>query len=252
MDDFLDKVLVIPVDEEGWSDYNDEESALIYNKAITNDGYTIIDGLVYQGQKLYVPPEKRKVVLSQSHDLGASAHDGVEGTLNRMVDFYWPDSKKDVLKYIQSCKICQLRKTDRTRPTGMMHSFEAFRPLAQVSLDYLGPLKDSLSGSRFILVTVDNFTRFVHAKAMPDQASATFVRYLNEFCALFGPPETIITDNSKAFDNASVKQFLTVYNINHRFSAPRHHRGNAMVERVTESLQEKISLILSQDETSLD
>lgn len=55
-------------------------------------------------------------------------------------------------------------------------------------------------------------------------------------------PDKLVSDNAKAFDNSHVREWCQQFHISHRFSAPRHHQGNAVAERAIESLLEKLTM----------
>lgn len=99
-------------------------------------------------------------------------------------------------------------------------------------------------------IRADVYSRYLFAKAVIDQSAASFAEYLSELMGMFGTPSAILTDDSKAFDNAAVRAIEAEHGIQHRCSAPHHSQGNAVVERAIESLEEKISLV--SQETGLD
>ena len=58
------------------------------------------------------------------------------------------------------CEPCQLGKYKKAKHSGTQTSATS-RPLEQLHLDLMGPTRtESLGGKRFIMVVVDNFTRY--------------------------------------------------------------------------------------------
>lgn len=255
-DELASKLLALPVPvSEDWTlCYTDsEEDRAILEAAEQNeDDYHLENGTIYRNEQIYVPKARREQIMRESHDQGFAGHDGVEGTLERMKYFYWPKLESDLKAYIETCDLCQRRKADRRREAGQYYSFAATHPLELIALDYLGPIPASLSNNVYVLVAIDVFTRYIVARALPDQASATFIKFLNEFCGILGIPTKIVTDNSKAFVNNAVRELTAILRIEHKISAPRHHRGNAVAERAIQSLQEKIALLVKQNSGRLD
>lgn len=194
-----------------------------------------------------MPFAKRRAIIQESHDYATAAHEGVEGTLARMSHLWWPKMTHEVQQYVATCESCQLRKAERAKPAGYMQMHETSRPLQKVCFDYVGPLPETLNHKRFIAVGIDVFTRFVVAKATRDLTAAKFVKFFKEFGSTFSWPDTIITDNAKAFDNRDVRELCAQHNITHQFAASRHHRGNAPVERAIQSLNEKMAMIMKED-----
>lgn len=254
-DTYIDKIfaLAAPIDKTDWlSNSQDEESKSLYEKENGDENLNLRNGVLYFRDKLFVPHAKRKEVLEETHDANVSIHDGVAGTLSRLQGFWWPDLVDDVKKYVASCATCQRRKAERNKPAGQMFPHEAWKPLQKVAADYLGPLPATLKGKKFIAVIVDTFTRFIDAKAISDQSAPKFAQFLTEYCGRFGLPEVLLTDNSKTFENATVKSVIDAFNIRHKLSTPYHSRGNAVVERAIQSIQEKLSLIIMSSPSTFD
>lgn len=247
--------ITLPKDVREWiRSYNledDEEMSGLYDKGITEqDDFKVVDSILYKGDKLVVPKSKRTQLLTEAHD--EAGHDGCLGTLQRLNYAWWPQMRKDVDKYVKTCRICQMRKAERVLPSGQMEQHYASRPMELVAFDFLGPLQPTLNNNKFIAVGVDTFTRYAFAKAMLDQTSASFAEFLLECFAWIGIPETILTDNSRTFDNELIRRIESDFGVKHRFCAPRHSRGNAVVERLIETLQEKLSLVTEQHELDWD
>lgn len=126
-----------------------------------------------------------------------------------------------------------------------MLQHEAFKPLQKLAVDYLGPLPASIRGKKFVAVIVDTFTRFTGAKPLSNQSSTKFAQYLTEYCRRFGLPEIMLSDNSKTFENVTVRDVMDAFHIKHQMSTPYHSRGNSVVERAIQNIQGKLSLIIS-------
>ena len=68
-------------------------------------------------------------------------------------------------------------------------------------------------GNRFLLSAIDHLTRFAILIAIKDETARTFVRHLIErVFSVFGPPETLHSDQGKEFENESrnYSQFLDI------------------------------------------
>ena len=79
-----------------------------------------------------------------------------------------------------------------------MRSFRAGAPMEHVHMDILGPFPPSESGNRYILLMVDQFTKWVEIHAIPDQtAEQTALIAVNQFFTRFGAPLQIHIDQGK-------------------------------------------------------
>ena len=154
----------VPLNDSEWKRLteNDADSqAHLANARRRAKGYRLCNGQLYFENRLYVPSSKRQELLSEAHDDESTAHGGVRATVARLASLWWPQLADDVRSYIRSCRICQLRKTERSRPSGSMHSFDVFKPVQLVAVDSLGPLAESVTGRKHVIVAIDCFSRFV-------------------------------------------------------------------------------------------
>ena len=207
------------------------------------EGFELRDNIIYFKGKLYVPVSNRRDLVEESDNLPVARHDGVEATAARLGSFWWPKMKQLIHEVVASCEACQRRKVERRAPAGRMEEHEAFEPMAVVAFDVLGPLPETLTRRKFVLVGVDHFSRFMVAKPMTDQTAAKFVELFMEFCANFGIPSRVITDNARNFDNSCFKSVLAEFNVEHTLAVAGHHRGNAICERSVQSLADKLAMV---------
>ena len=246
-DAFLeDKVYMIrPFDKHTWT-YMDNESREIFQKAFDKeDDLRIVDDLVYKGESLYVPQTKRFDIIHGVHNSNLNAHPGVSATVSKLKEnYWWPNMNQAVDEVIKKCMTCLTQKPNREKPAGLMRSFEIYQPGEQIAIDLIEKITESVNGNSYIIVAIDMFTRFVDAKAVPDKGAPTFTQFLIEYCGRYGVPQTILTDQSTTFCNEFTSQVLKVFGASHVKSTPYHSQGNAVVERVNQTLEEKIRLVL--------
>ena len=68
------------------------------------------NGLVYMEGRIYVPNNKKvkEEILKENHDSVDVGHPGQQRMLELLKrNYWWPDLKEDVKKYIQGCFKCQ-------------------------------------------------------------------------------------------------------------------------------------------------
>lgn len=87
--------------------------------------------------------------------------------------------------------------------------------MERVHLDILGPFVESLRGNKYILVMVDQFSKWVELAAIPDQtAEVIATQFLSRFVSTFGCPLEVHTDQGKNFDSNLFKtlcELLQIY-----------------------------------------
>ena len=108
-----------------------------------------------------------------SHDILSAGHLGWKRTLERITEsYFWHGVKTDVQMYCETCDTCTARKSSKSQraPLGRLITGG---PMEKVSLDILGPLPVTKIGYRYILVMVDEFTKWTESVLVPNQEAAT-------------------------------------------------------------------------------
>ena len=107
--------------------------------------------------------------------------------------------------HIEACLSCQHRKSSyhpTKLPVGHRPVTRVFQCVAVDLVEY----KSLSQGNRFIRSVIDHLTRFVILIPIKDKSARTIVRHLIErMFSVFGPPETLHSDQGKEFENEPVK-----------------------------------------------
>ncbi|GLJ59014.1 hypothetical protein SUGI_1488500 [Cryptomeria japonica] len=240
--------MISPYDKIDWRNaYSDKESKELFQKAYDKEDELVLrDEIIYKKDLLFVPVTKRTQLITLVHSSPMTGHPGITATISKLKEnYWWPNMHEDVANMIKTCTACAIQKPVRTRPVGQMHSFEIFQPGEQVAIDLIEKITESHNGNLYIIVAIDMFTRYVEAKAVPDKGAPTFTQFLIEYCGRYGVPHTFLTDQSTTFCNEFTSQVIKVFGASHVKSTPYHSQGNAVVERVNQTLEEKIRLVLN-------
>ena len=98
-------------------------------------------------------------------------------------------------------------------------------------MDILGPFLLSQLGNRYILLMIDQFTKWVAIHAIPEQTAEQTARIaVNQFFTHFGAPLQIHTDQGKNFDGQVMKALCSLYHIAKTCTTPYHPSGNGQAE----------------------
>ena len=66
--------------------------------------------MLFKGIQLCIPRCSMSLnLIKEKHCGGLAGHFGIDKTLN-LVKYYWPQSYKDVQKFVKSCGVCQVAK----------------------------------------------------------------------------------------------------------------------------------------------
>ena len=108
-----------------------------------------------------------------------------------------------------------------------MTAITSLWPFAQWGIDIMGSLPQGKRQVKFLLVTIDYFTKWVEAEALAIITKAKVRSFLwkNIVCR-FGIPQTIISDNGRQFDSQGFKSFYSSFGIKNKYSSLGHPQGN--------------------------
>ena len=187
---------------------------------------------------LVVPEQLRKEVLSACHDNKTAGHLGQNKTLLRVKrSFWWPHMTDDCNVFVQQCPICGKCKTPSNPPRAALRKHHAGFPMERVHLDVLGPFVKSALGNKYILVMVDQFTKWVDAAAIPEQSAETVaLKFIDYMVSPLGLPIEIHTDQGSNFESSLFKAFCRKFEIAKTRTTPYHPSSNGQVERFNRTL----------------
>ena len=93
----------------------------------------------------------------------------------------------------------------------------------------------------FVNVTVDTFSHVIIASARSGEAARDVIQHLFQCFSQIGLPEQIKTDNAPAYTSAAFKRFCQQFSIVHSTGIPHNPQGQAIVERVHQTLKNQIA-----------
>jgi hypothetical protein len=95
-----------------------------------------------------VPSTLKAMLLKYFHDSPLSGHLGAFKTLNRISsNFYWPNMRQEIFKYVRRCDLCQRAKPAQTIRVGLHSATPPSRPLERVFIDFMGPMVRTKKGN---------------------------------------------------------------------------------------------------------
>ena len=87
-------------------------------------GYSINEkGLILYKKRLYIPnvPKIKLLILNEIHKTAYSGHPGYQKTITMLLkDYFCPNMKNELAKYIAKCFECQQVKTEHQHPAGLL------------------------------------------------------------------------------------------------------------------------------------
>lgn len=167
---------------------------------------------------------------------------GKNKTLMRLKQsLYWYNMNQDSDEYVRSCGVCNINKRPNVKPRASLQSFHAGHPMERVHLDSLGPFNTCALGNNYVLVMVDQFSKWVDLAALPDQSAMKVAwQFVLHFIVTFGFPLEIFTEQGKNFDSNLFKALCDVLQIAKRRTTPCHPSPNGQVERYNRTILQMI------------
>jgi transposase InsO family protein len=224
-----------------------EQLCLINNVIYYVDGRT-------GDKRLLLPTSMRELALRWHHAIPSAGHQGIKRTKERMKEkFIWYGMGKDVTSYVVGCEPCNRNK--KTSPHGKcpMTEFQAGIPMERVHIDFLGPLPKTKAGNKYILMMVDQFTKWVECVALPDQTAETTAKAIvdNWFCRL-GVPLQILTDQGRNFESQLFAELCKIFEVRKTRTTPYRPSANGQVERYNRTLMDAIRCYTGKSQNNWD
>jgi len=125
------------------------------------------------------------------------------------------------------------------------------RPLELRHIDLFGPVTtESLYGSKYALVIVDDYNRWTWVKFLRSKDCAYDV--FSSFCTQIQSEKEmkilkVRSDHGGEFENEPFESFSEKHGIIHEFSSPRTPQQNGVVERKNRTLQEMVRTMIHEN-----
>ena len=122
------------------------------------------DGIVYMEGRIYVSNNKktREKILMENHNSVNVRYPGQQRMLELIEqNYWWPELKKYIKKYIQGYFKCQQNKVQHQKKAEELHPLEIPQePWQEISIDIIRPLPRP-NRMDIIVVIVDRFTKII-------------------------------------------------------------------------------------------
>jgi len=113
----------------------------------------------------------------------------------------------------------------------------------RVALDTAGPLPETKSGNKYILVAIDHYSKWCEAKAVADHGAKTTTRFLeDEIICKYGVPKFVPTNNGGEWA-AEFDVMCRDYVIQHQHTAPQWPQCNGMADRMIKTIKHGITVL---------
>lgn len=184
-----------------------------------SEGNHIADTITYT----YITNVNNKQLATQSH---ASFHQNAS-TLRQQFRI----TKEEVRQIVKNCLACPIHHpvlTYSINPRGLMPNH-----LWQMDIT----LFPAFSRLKYILVSIDTFSGYIHATVHSGEAFTDVQNHLFSAFSQMGTPKAIKTDNGSAYSSKAFQNLCATFQIKHSVGIPYNSQGQAIVERANSTLK---------------
>ncbi|KAK3028740.1 hypothetical protein RJ639_037763 [Escallonia herrerae] len=206
--------------------------------------YAVVENVLYK-RSLTLPylrcltPTEADYALREVHEGICGQHLEGRALAHKVLrqGYYWPTMQHDALEYTKKCDACQCFASIPKQAPNPLTMMKSPIPFAMWGVDILGPFPPASAQRKFIIVAIDNFTKWVEVEAL---ATITEKKCEDFFwravICRFGIPRVLITDYGKQFNNTTFHTFCTNLNIEHRYTSVVHPQTNGQTEVTNRTL----------------
>lgn len=220
------------------------------------------DGILYylwedQIQPRYifvVPKNMQPKVLEYCHDNRSAGHLGQTKTYEKLKQCsIWYGMSQDSKLYVENCKVCNKNKKPNIKPRAALGEYHAGYPLHRVHFDILGPLPVTKQGNKYILMIIDQFTKWLEIVPIPNQNSITIAKAMvDNFISKYGCPSELHSDQGKNVDGVLIRKLCDLLQIAKTRTTAYHPQSNGQVERYNRLVLQAIRCYINNKQSEWD
>jgi transposase InsO family protein len=205
------------------------------------------------GRRIAVPRALVRDVLYDCHDSILAAHLGFDRTLAKVQERYWWNGLyTEVRDYVRECPDCMRNKFGRTADMGEPQSIVVSEPWAKTGIDYVGPLKPTKRGNRYIVVLRDYMSGWAETMATTNCTADCTVDFLVTVIHRHGSTLELVSNNGPAFIAQLYKSFCKRVGTTNIMVSSYHPEANGLVERWNATLIQMLRFFVDRQRDDWD
>ena len=187
-------------------------------------------------------------VISLYHNFSLAGHPGawrIFSLLGR--DYWWPNMKQDVDKYVKGCAICQSTKPHTNIPKAPLHPITVTpntAPFEVVNINFIMKLPVSKGYDSIMTIVDHDCTKaaiFIPCKEQMD-ALGTVELYAKHVFPHYRLPWQIISDCDIRFTSAFTKELCKVLQIKQNLSSAYHPQTDGLAEWMNQWVEQYLRI----------
>lgn len=190
----------------------------------------------------------RRIIISES--LGRNliekvhlsfGHIGSKKIVETIIpQYYFPNMRHHAQEFCDACVICLCNKTRTKRPLGFIDRLVSpSRPFQLMSLDTVGGLSGNKSTKRYLHILTDHFSKFAWIHTSTTQKAKDFIKLIRKVTDT-NQIELLLFDRYSGINSKDLKKYLKENKVSSVFTPRNHPSSNGSVERLGQTLINRI------------
>lgn len=190
----------------------------------------------------FLPKSFAARVIKELHSNPIGAHLGASRVRDLLNQHYIARCPlNEIRDEIAKCEACARRKP--LQPHGLLKSSPPDAPWRTVAMDFCGPYTNS-DGNRYVLVFVDQFSKWVELVPTADQRVITVIRaFYEHIICRHGCPRRLLSDNGPSFRSHMLSVLCQMFQVRKVFSTTYYPQGDGYAERLMRTLNNSMSAL---------
>ena len=216
------------------------------------------EGILRFSSRIWIPnvTELKDEILREAHSSRYSIHPGSTKMYNDLkANFWWPDMKKDIAKWVSKCFTCQRVKAELQRPSGLLQPLEIPEwKWEHLAMDFVVGLPRTKANHDAIWVVIDRLTKSAHFLPINERYSLDRLvqLYLKEFVVRHGVPVSIVSYRDPRFNSRFWRTFQECLGTKLNMSTAYHPQTDGQSERTIQTIEDMLRVCALDFEGSWD
>lgn len=182
----------------GWLDEKKKCSVEIEEYWNYIDEMTVVDGVIFKGTRVLIPPSLRKLMLLKIH----VGHLGLEKCKRRAQQvLFWPRINQQIDELVSKCSVCITNQTKQQSEPLLPHPVVT-REWEKVATDLF-----DFEGDDY-LVVADYYSYYIEVDKLSSTNGRQVVKGMKEIFSRWGMPEYMFSDNGPCYTSGKFAQFV--------------------------------------------
>ncbi|KAE8963588.1 hypothetical protein PR002_g29245 [Phytophthora rubi] len=219
-----------------------EEGALVY--IYERDG----------SKRVVLPSSLWAKVLRENHDSVFACHLRTPQTYAKIAaNYWWPDMRAWVRRWVQSCRDCGTRKARAKEVIPPLRIQGVGEAGDRWALDVAGPLPETDKGNRYVVAAVDYATRYAVVAAVPSHRAPDIANFIVEkLVMVYGPMRELVMDGAPELNGAVVEALVNALQAKQLTPVPYRPALLGLVERFHRTWKDMVAMFVSEAQSDWD